>query len=322
LATQQQQNVILQTQNETDRLQAKAKQKLFQQKLENAEKLAAKEIEKEKGNAPSLGTPPPEVVVAESIDSDSALPPSQNIRRAVRRTVDHIDQSVVVQELPTTDAVCTSTQNICVSQVTGPSVDVVTATAHAQAAAYAREAAPDFSSTTADPGPRQVVHTETTQLKHPVHIPETNSGSVSSRPIGNFVHQPTVAHATSYLTLTTADPGPRQVVHTETTQLKHPVNIPKTNLGSVSSRPIGNFVHQTTVAHATSYLTLTVQTQPVAPPSAMMSTPPPVFTQLTRPLVQSVPQNYASMSATVAHPGAATRPTFVGFLGKNCMPGI
>jgi len=97
LATQQQ-NVILQTQNETDRLQAKAKQKLFQRKLKNAEKLAAKE--KEKGNAPSLGTPPPEVVVAESIDSDSAPPPSQNIRRAVRRTVDHIDQLVVVQELP------------------------------------------------------------------------------------------------------------------------------------------------------------------------------------------------------------------------------
>ena len=271
MATQQQQNVILQTQNKTDRLQAKAKQKLFQQKLENAEKLAAKEKEKEKGNAPSLGTPPPEVVVAESIDSDSAPPPSQNIRRAVRRTVDHIDQSVVVQELPTTDAVCTSTQNICVSQVTGPSVDVVTATgkllAHAQAAAYAREAAPDFSSTMADPGPRQVVHTETTQLKHPVHIPETNLGSVSSRPIGNFVHQPTVAHATSYLTLT-------------------------------------------------------VQTQLVAPPSAMMSTTPPVFTQLTRPLVQSVPQNYASISATVAHPGAATQPTFVGFLGKNCTPGV
>ena len=105
LATQQQ-NAILQTQNETDRLQAKAKQKLFQQILENAEKLAAKEKEKEKGNAPSLGTPPPEVVVAESIDSDSAPPPSQNIRRAVRRTVDHIDQLVVVQELPTTDAVC------------------------------------------------------------------------------------------------------------------------------------------------------------------------------------------------------------------------
>jgi len=46
LAKQQQQNIILQKQNEIDRLHAQADQKSFQQKWENAEKLA--EIQKEK----------------------------------------------------------------------------------------------------------------------------------------------------------------------------------------------------------------------------------------------------------------------------------
>ena len=99
----------------------------------------------------------------------------------VRRTVGDIDQ-LVVQELPTTDA--KATQNICVSQVTGPCADVAMATgkvpATAQATAYASQAALGISTTMADPGPRQVVHTEPTQFKQPVHIPETNLGSVSS----------------------------------------------------------------------------------------------------------------------------------------------
>ena len=46
LGKQQQQNIILQKQNEIDRLHAQADQKSFQQKWENAEKLA--EIQKEK----------------------------------------------------------------------------------------------------------------------------------------------------------------------------------------------------------------------------------------------------------------------------------
>ena len=123
--------------------------------------------EKQKGYAPSFVASPPEVVV----DSDSTLPPSQNKRRMVHRTVDDTEQLVVVQELPTTDA---ATQNICVNQVTGPSVGVATASGKlsaTQAAAYVIQAAPSFSSTMADPGLSQVVYTELTQVKQPVHIP-------------------------------------------------------------------------------------------------------------------------------------------------------
>jgi len=47
LAKQQQQNIILQKQNEIDRLNAEADKKLFQQRFENAEKFAALQREKE-----------------------------------------------------------------------------------------------------------------------------------------------------------------------------------------------------------------------------------------------------------------------------------
>ena len=44
----------------------------------------------------------------------------------------------------------------------------------------------------------------------------------------------------------------------------------------------------------------------------MTSTTPPAFTQFTQPLTQTVPQSHVSMTATVAHSGVSTQPTFVG----------
>jgi len=192
---------FLQKQNEIDRLNAEADKKLFQQRFENAEKLAAlqreKEIQKEKqkGTAPTVVVSQPEIVVAESTDSDSTPPPSQIRKRVVHRIVDDTEHLVVVQEIPTTDAMCTSSQLIGVSQVTGPCVGMATGKvpAAAQATAYASPADLGYSTTMADPGLRQVVHTGATQPAHPVHNPETNLGLLGSRPIGNLSHQPTLA---------------------------------------------------------------------------------------------------------------------------------
>jgi len=272
LAKQQQQNIILQKQNEIDRLNAQADKKLFQHRFENAEKFAAlqrekeflkeKEIQTEK----QMGTPPitdvvsqSEIVVAESSDSDSPPPPNQTRRRVVRRIVDNTEHLVVVQELPTTDVMCTSSQHIGVSQVTGPCVGMATGKVPvaAQAPAYASPA--------------------------------------------DLCYQTTMA-----------DPGLRQVVHIGATQVAHPVRNPKTNLGLLGSRPIGNLTHQPTLAQAATSLTLPLSTQFVAPPSAMTSTTPPAFTQFTQPLTQTVPQSHVSMMATVAHSGVSTQPTFVG----------
>jgi len=101
LAKQQQQNIILQKQNEIDRLNAEADKKLFQQRFENAEKFAALQREKEFLKEEEIqtekqkGTPPntvvvsqPEIVIAGSTDFDSTSPLSQTRRRVVRRIVD------------------------------------------------------------------------------------------------------------------------------------------------------------------------------------------------------------------------------------------
>jgi len=185
LAKQQQQNIILQKQNEIDHLNAEADKKLFQQRFENAEKLAALQREKEFQKEKQMGTAPstdvvsqPEIVVAESSDSDSTPPPSQIRRRVVRRIIDNTEHLVVVQELPTTDVMCTSSQHIGVSQVTGPCVGMATSKVPVvtQAPAYASPADLGYQTTMADPGLRQVVHIGATQVAHPVRSSETNLG--------------------------------------------------------------------------------------------------------------------------------------------------
>jgi len=270
LAKQQQQNIILQKQNEIDCLNTEADKKLFQQMFENAEKLAALQREKEfqkeknsetktKGVCPStVVVSQPEIVVAESTDSDTTPPPSQIRKRVGRRIVDDTEHLVVVQELSTSDAMCTSSQHIGISQVTGPCVGMATGKepAAAQAPAYANPADLGCPSTMADPGLRQVVHTGATQLVNPVPIPETNLGLLSSQPLGNLSHQPALAQA-----------------------------------ATISTLPLS--------------------TQFIAPPSAMTSTTPPVFTQFTQPLTQTLPQSHVSMTATMAHPGVSVQPTFV-----------
>ena len=167
LAKQQQQNIILQKQNEIDRLNAEADKKLFQQRFENAEKFAAlqrekefmkeKEIQTEKqmGTSPSTDVvSQSEMVVAESSDSDSPPSPSQPKRRVVRRIVDNTEHLVVVQELPTTDVMCTSSQHIGLSQVTGPCVCMATGKVPVvtQAPAYACPA--DLGYQTGRPRPK------------------------------------------------------------------------------------------------------------------------------------------------------------------------
>ena len=172
-----------------------------------------------------------EMVVAESSDSNSPPPPSQPKRRVVRRIVDDTEHLVVMQELPTTEAMCTSTQHNGVSQVTGPCVGMATGKVPvtAQAPAYTSPADLGHQTTMANPGRRQLVRMGATQVAHPIHNPETNLGLLGCRPIGNLTHQPTLTQTATSLTLPSS-------------------------------------------------------TQFVAPPSAMTSTTPPVFTQFTQPL--------------------------------------
>jgi len=72
----------------------------------------------------------------------------------VRRIVDNTEHLVVVQELPTTDVMCTSSQHIGLSQVTGPCVCMATGKVPVvtQAPAYACPA--DLGYQTGRPRPK------------------------------------------------------------------------------------------------------------------------------------------------------------------------
>jgi len=100
----------------------------------------------------------------------------------VRRIVDDTEHLVVMQELPTSEAMCTSSQHIGVSQVTGPCVGMATGKVPvtAQAPAYASPADIGHQTTMANPGRRQLVRMGATQVAHPVHNPETNLGLLGS----------------------------------------------------------------------------------------------------------------------------------------------
>ena len=85
LARQQQKKVLLQKQNEIEKLEAQADKMLFQEKFENM--MASKETQaKEKDFNPNIGLPSPESVSAELSDSETP-PPNQLLKwRTVQYT--------------------------------------------------------------------------------------------------------------------------------------------------------------------------------------------------------------------------------------------
>jgi len=219
LARQQLENVLLQKQNEIEKLEAQADKMLFQQKFENF--VAAKETQaKEMDYNPNIGLPSPQSVSAEFSDTDTP-PASQNKPKLARRAPAIVVDTDVVQEISTSGAMESmmpnisddmDTQNICVSEAKASGMTIHASVmcvppTYTQAAVHNDSYALGAPLSVANPGLGQGYYTAGIQPKISAHVPEPNTGlAVSSLSTGNVGLPFYSAYATPHL----APPVPAQ----------------------------------------------------------------------------------------------------------------